>query len=252
MQTDPAMEWRRLTEEYRAMGDEELRNLAADFDDLTDNAKQALRQEMQSRGLGDPASANTASPPATPRPPVTNEPTQRPRSGPTVPDPAFLPEDSVFGLGRGPKIVPDDPDGGSEDDAADPHDYTWKTVLCECETNDEAQHLANALRNAGLDSWVQDSREFGRRYARVLVAADQLDRAQAIAAQPIPQEIVDDSKEEIPEFIEPKCPRCGSDDVVLESVDPENHWRCEQCDAEWSDQAEVAGDEPAKPVDRPT
>ena len=47
MQADPILEWQRLSEHYRAMNDDELRQLAADFADLTDTAQQALRSEMQ-------------------------------------------------------------------------------------------------------------------------------------------------------------------------------------------------------------
>ena len=91
------------------------------------------------------------------------------------------------------------------------------------------------LRQAGIDSWIQQAREFGRRSARVQVAADQLDQARAIVAQTNPQQIVEDEKEEVPEFVEPKCPKCRSDDVVLEGVDPANTWRCEQCEEQWTE-----------------
>ena len=87
----------------------------------------------------------------------------------------------------------------------------------------------------------------GLGYPRVLVAADQLDQARAIAAQPIPQEIVEEEKEEVPEFVEPKCPKCGSDDVVLEGVDPENTWRCEQCYEQWTETSPATADESPKP-----
>jgi formate dehydrogenase maturation protein FdhE len=127
MQTDPPEEWRRLAEEYRQMSDDELRNLADDFANLTEIAQQALSREMRSRNLGDPR-------------------------------------------------VPD-----------------------------------HALK---------------------------------IAAQPIPQQVIDESKEEIPEFLEPTCPKCGSEDVVLEGVDSQNHWRCEACNAEWSDDAELGTPNP--------
>ena len=53
MQADPIAEWQRLTEHYREMSDEELGELACDFDDLTETAQQVLRSEMRSRGLGD-------------------------------------------------------------------------------------------------------------------------------------------------------------------------------------------------------
>ena len=197
------------------MGEGELLNLAEDFDDLTESAKQALRQEMHSRGLGDPQKPSEASYPAPSR--AMDQPPQRMRSASAIDETSIFPTDSVLGnLGRTPKLVPDDADGSIEATEGEPRDYTWKTVLCECETTEEAQHLVEALRNSGLDGWVQGSHEFGRRYARVFVAADQLDQARAIAAQPIPQEIVDDSKLEVPEFVEPKCPKCGAEDPILE------------------------------------
>ena len=233
MQTDPVEEGRRLAEEYREMSDDELRNLADDVADLTETAQRVLRQEIRSRGLGDPDAAKPAQTKFIPQ--ATNAPVQRADAPAAV---------SSVVLGQAPVIVAND-DGNDQEDPG-PHDYTWKTVLCDCESDQEARKLSEALRQAGLDSWVQGSQEFGRRQARVLVAADQLDRAREIVAQPVPQQVGDESNEEAPEFVEPKCPRCGSDDVVLEGVDTQNHWRCEACDTEWSDDAEV---EDLKPAD---
>ena len=71
----------------------------------------------------------------------------------------------------------------------------------------------------------------------MLVAADQLEQARAIAAQPIPQEIIEESKTEVPEFELPVCPKCGAADPVLEGVDPVNTWRCEACGYEWTEPA---------------
>jgi hypothetical protein len=107
------------------------------------------------------------------------------------------------------------------------------------------------LHQAGIDSWLDSpgsrSRYTGSGLAnpRVLVAADQLDQARLIAARPLPQEIVEEEKEEAADFVEPKCPRCGSDDVVLEGVDPENTWRCEQCEEQWTETPPaIAGESP--------
>ena len=55
MQANPFEEWQRLTEHYREKSEEELRELAADFADLTETAQQVLRNEMRKRGLDDPA-----------------------------------------------------------------------------------------------------------------------------------------------------------------------------------------------------
>jgi hypothetical protein len=151
----------------------------------------------------------------------------------------------MLGLGAEmPRLVPDNPETGSGADR--PHEYTWKTPLCQCDRREEAVYLQQALRRAGIESWFNfqghatsyvpsTEHRLGIGSIEVLVAADQLDQARVIAAQPIPQEIVEESKQELPEFVEPKCPKCGSDDVVLEGVDPENTWRCEQCDEQWTE-----------------
>jgi hypothetical protein len=236
MQIDPVQEWQRLTAEYRQKGEVELRELARDYADLTPAAQEVLRSEMRSRGLDDPASTRSA-PPLQSAP---GEPTQAPLALKNAPW-AGSPVDMAFGAigARAPELVPDTPDTGDEIDG--PHEYTWKTLLCECETSDQARQLIEALKQAGIDSWAEGTGLTSRyamsrrNYSRVLVAADQLDQARAIAANSIPQEIVDESKEKVPDFVEPKCPKCGSDDVVLEGVDPANTWRCEQCDEQWTE-----------------
>jgi hypothetical protein len=228
MQADPMLEWQRLSEHYREMNDDELRRLATDFADLTDTAQQALRSEMRSRGLGDAPAPET---------PLTNAPQSNTPSAPATvrvePEPG--PEYPGFYagyFGRMPELVPDGPDGTDDEG---PHDYTWKTVLCDCDTNEQAQELSAALQQAEIESWIQESREFGRRNPRVLVAADQLEQARAIAARPIPPEIVAESQTKVPEFTPPSCPKCGAPDPILEGVDPVNSWKCEQCGQNWSD-----------------
>jgi hypothetical protein len=148
-----------------------------------------------------------------------------------------------------PELVPDEPGGA---DAEGTHDYTWKTVLCDCDTNEQAQELSAALLQAGIENWVQQAREFGRRYPRVLVAADQLDEAHAIAARPIPPEIVAESEAKAPDFTPPSCPNCGAPDPVLEGVDPVNSWECDQCGQKWIDpvpaESTKAGSPPAQPA----
>jgi hypothetical protein len=248
MQIDPAFEFRRLAEEYRAKTDDELVELATDFADLTEPAQQALRQEMQSRRLRDPRAASTENN-AQAGPQTTNAQPQTAYNMSDIREPVLIPTDSV--LGRSPKVVPDEPDSNSDEDTSDLREYTWKTVLCECETTDQVQELAEALRKAGLDSWIQGSHEYGRRYAQVLVAADQLDRAREIAAQPIPPQILDESREEVPEFTPPVCPKCGAGDPVLEGVDPQNTWRCDQCGEQWADPAEVQEEKAVKSGDLP-
>jgi len=249
MQSDPIQEWQRLTEHYRRMSDDELRDLAFDFADLTETARQALRDEMRSRRLGDPEEADSMRLSAAVKPQMTHAPRRNlDGSGIARETTPVLTDSLAVELARSPVLVPDEPDDRGDTDATGSHDYTWKTVLCECDTTEQARELAESLREAGLDSWVQGPREFGLRYARVLVAADQLEQARAIADKPIPPRIIDDSKIEVPEYEPPRCPRCRTEDPVLESVDPVNTWRCEQCGAEWS---ELTGDRASSSAETP-
>ena len=127
---------------------------------------------------------------------------------------------------------------GETDENGQPYEYTWKTLLCECNNKEEATPIRLALDKAGIESWIEGSLA---RYAmdfsnpRILVAADQLDQAREILSMPISQELVEQSKEEIPEFDFPVCPKCGAEDPVLEGADPVNSWLCEECGAQWSD-----------------
>ena len=58
MRIDPSEEWRRLTQLYREMSDEELYELEDDFAGLTEQAQQVLRDEMKTRGLVRPRPAS--------------------------------------------------------------------------------------------------------------------------------------------------------------------------------------------------
>lgn len=193
MQIDPVQEWQRLTAAYREKSPEELRELARDLADLTETAQQALRSEMHSRGMGDPARSEDFS-----------------------------------------------RDIQNEEKSDDVQDFTWKTPLCECESQ-QARQLVRALKQAGIETWTGGpgvyarDKDWGPEMTRITVAADQLEQARQIMEKPIPQDIIDDLNAEVPEYEVPKCPKCGTEDPLLESVEPTNHWHCENCDTEWDD-----------------
>jgi hypothetical protein len=251
MQADPLLEWQTLTAHYRELSDDELRELAGDFNDLTETAQQVLRTEMRSRGLADPEAAS----------PVllaSNAPSAVNASSAAPLPRKFAPEVSasvseraalLFGA-RTPELVPDALSEQDKDDGS--HEYTWKTVLCECDTSGEAWQLSEALKQAGIGSWTENPATYSRyaglglSYPRVLVAADQLEQARVIAAHPIPPEIVEESETEVPEFVPPSCPKCGASDPVLEAVDPANSWKCEQCGERWTESASAAAEQPPK------
>jgi hypothetical protein len=213
MPQDPVEEWRRLTALYSEMGDIEIEELADQINDLTPAAQDVLRDELKKRGIA---------------------------SGPA----ASAPSPDHDGEIHWEKEQDNAAEGDSSEEGAS-RDYTWKVALCRCESLDEAAARSEMLRRARIDSWIQHSGtrfivpwlETGVGDFQINVAADQLDRAQTIAARPIPQDILDELKEQaaIAEFELPTCPKCGAADPILESVEPSNNWLCESCENTWSD-----------------
>jgi hypothetical protein len=218
MQINPVVEWQRLCDLYREKSDEELLELAADCLDLTETAREVLSGEMRKRGLDAPPAENQAR--------AETEP------------PAEAPG-NWRGEAEGGAVGGEDSEGAEE--SAGPHEYTWKTVLCGCDTQEEARQLTEALKRAGIESWIESPGSYSP-YAqlemsspRILVAADRLEEARRIAAQPIAQEIVDQCNRLEPEYEAPVCPQCGAGDPVLEGVDAVNRWRCEACGRRWTE-----------------
>jgi hypothetical protein len=212
MLQSPGEERQRLTEEYARKYDGELEQLAESSSDLTEIARDVLREEMRKRGL-DRAGA---------KPAVMDRPAE------------VGIEDQTWDLAFTSAPPAGSSGAGADDDNA--HDYTWKTYLCECETQEQARQLAEALRRAKIDCWIRGLRGT---YPQVMVAADQLEQARSIANQPIPQAVIDELKaaEENPQAFEmPVCPNCGAQDpLLLAAGDDGNIWLCEACDEEWTD-----------------
>ncbi len=236
MQIDHTQEWLRLTQEYRTKSDEELLELNRDFADLTEVAQQILAAELRSRGLDRKiAEARDAA--------ASKDRLWAKREVSPMHERAAAAMRSDPSHSKSIDPVPDDDGSDAEDDP--PYDYTWKTMFLEGMEYDQAWQIQEVLRRAGIESWLERPGEqsavpfveAGMGDLRVLVAADELDRARAIIANPIPQDIIDESHETVPEFEAPRCPGCGAEDPVLESAEPMNAWKCEICGREWSDAA---------------
>jgi hypothetical protein len=287
MPESPDQEWCRLTAHYAEMWDDELFNIAADYNDLTDTARQVLRDEMRKRKLADPSA-----PPQAPRPgrlyaqgpswapvaPASDDDLQilRRRYGDML-DRELLDEATGYN-----QIVPVAQQALCEEmkrrDLGDPislatecdhthpeslartegeiearlesrrvlhgeeeRDYTWMTPLCDCGFREEAMQRLAMLARARIQ-WRFFDPDRGRADPttarldyRILVPADQLEEALAIIAQPVPQDIIDESRMEAPEFEMPRCPRCQSEEPTLVGTEPSNQWLCESCGNEWSD-----------------
>jgi hypothetical protein len=157
-----------------------LIDLAEDLGNLTDVAHQVLRDEMKKRKLTEPG-GKTAVPP-------DNRP--------------------VFGgWNRAAEKRVSDP-GALFNDSEGPVDYTWKTLLCDCVTSEQVLQVFELLGPAGIEAWSSGpSSYFGSQTARILVAADQLEKAKQIIARPIPQDIADRSREKVEDFEPPTCPK---------------------------------------------
>lgn len=230
MQTDPMTEWQRITAVYRGMYDDELINLAADSEDLTDIARQVLDAELKRRGLGEVAKSGL---------------------GQTPPEPMRERRAALLGnQGGASQIVLDY--RANYDRHSGTIEYTWKTLLCECETLEEAQQLTERLKLAGIDSWIDDPnlmsrfKSFENPRPRVLVAADQLEQARAVAENPIATEAPEGPAATLPsDFVMPVCPRCGAKDPALEGVNPFNSWRCEACGTQWAESEDGSTSAPA-------
>lgn len=231
MYDNPAEDWRALTENYRSMEDAQLCELADDFADLTPTAQQVLRDEMKLRGLGDPQA-----PPAS-RAPLATGNTARALN---CNDSLVIGADSLvdraaiaFGA-RVPDLVPDTQDAQENDAPA--VEYTWKTFLCECDSYEEALQVRETLKRAGIESWIGGTQSYiDAQNLRIDVAADQLDQARLVLESPIPADIVEHSRIDVPEYELPLCPKCGAADPVLENADPVNSWKCDACGEEWTD-----------------
>jgi hypothetical protein len=228
MQIDPIEERQRITGVYSRMYDDELINLVADKEGLTEVARQVLDDELKRRGLGDLSKA---------------VPSQK------EPEPKLERRAALLGnQGGAPQIVLD---YRSTQMGEAPLEYTWKTLLCECESMEQARQLSEVLRRAGIDNWI-DTPGAGSHYRglefpnpRVMVAADQLEQARAVAANPIPAEIIEDSTAPVADFNMPRCPHCGAQDPALEGANPFNSWRCEACGNQWIETDENQAPDPA-------
>ena len=225
---DIVTEWQRLTKYYSERNDEELLELAADFEGLTEVAQGVLRDELKRRALPPPEkiSAQLSS-------------KRREKSKGASPGKAS----DLFGDSNLNPILPQEEEETEESSVSD---YTWKVVLCECNEREDAADLMTALEGAGIESWFDESgpslplRPYG---PRVLVAADDIEAAQQVMQRPISQDIRDQTRTPIPDFETPNCTKCGALDPLLESVDPANSWFCENCGARWSEPVRGAPEE---------
>ncbi len=117
MKPDQFEESQRLTSLYSEMGEIEIRELAAGIEDLTEVAKQVLRDELKKRGMSGDASAVRSA----------------------------RPKESGVGIRRRFKR----PNGRMRATMTSRAEFTWKTRLCECNTSEEATGTRVDIEESG-------------------------------------------------------------------------------------------------------
>jgi rubrerythrin len=126
----------------------------------------------------------------------------------------------------------------SEDELADLRAYA-ELAPAECtfefEEGPGASAAYLALTEAGIDSVVlaSSSANFGLRGPRVVVAPQDAERAAAILSHPLAERFRSEAEQAPEEFDLPRCPACGSEETLLESAEPVNEWRCDDCGKTW-------------------
>lgn len=122
----------------------------------------------------------------------------------------------------------------TEDDLADMRSYA-ELAPAECIFDFESERIASAayyaLTAEGIEAIVvSPSRANG---PRVVVKPKDAERASEIFSAAPSEALTDETAAASAEYDIPHCPACGSEEIVLESVDPVNQWLCEACGHMW-------------------
>jgi hypothetical protein len=113
-------------------------------------------------------------------------------------------------------------------------------IVGEYDTVNEAKLAGYVLDLAGVRAVMVDGNgQFDLRLPFVRVAPEDAEKADAILAQPISEEVRADwqATQELPDFEVPPCPHCSCQEVLLEAFEPNNQWLCEECGHRWDDPA---------------
>ncbi len=129
----------------------------------------------------------------------------------------------------------------SEEDLSDMRAYA-ASAPAECIFDFEDERAVTAayyaLTAEGIEAIVVSGMSGGarpdRQGPRVVVTPKDAERAAAILSQPSAEEL---KEEAFAGFDLPKCPVCGGAETLLESVDPVNQWRCDQCGHSWLEES---------------
>jgi len=113
-------------------------------------------------------------------------------------------------------------------------------ALCECDTYEEAEFVCFILGEQDVYSVVrQNLGTTDLRLPQVLIAPDHMEKARRVLSSAdttaLRPQFEAESAIASKDFVPPNCPRCSSEELLLESVDPTNTWVCERCGTTWQD-----------------
>ena len=125
----------------------------------------------------------------------------------------------------------------SEDDLSDMRTYA-ESAPAECIFDFEDERAVTAayyaLTAEGIEAIVvSGGAQPDKRGLRVVVTPKDAERSAAILSRPSAEELKAETEEAFAGFDLPKCPACGGAEILLESVDPVNQWRCDHCGHSW-------------------
>jgi hypothetical protein len=129
----------------------------------------------------------------------------------------------------------------SEDELADMRVYA-ESAPAECIFDFEDERAVTAayyaLEGDGIEAIVvSGGARPDQRGPRVVVTPKDAERAAAILSRPSAEGLKAETEEAFAGFDLPKCPSCGGVETLLESVDPVNQWRCDQCGHAWLEES---------------
>jgi hypothetical protein len=130
----------------------------------------------------------------------------------------------------------------TDDDLRDMRTYAASAPE-ECIFDFEDERAASAayyaLTREDIDAIVvsPSSAKFENRGPRVVVTPKDAARAAAILSRPSADELRSETEDTLEGFTLPCCPACGGAETMLESVDPVNQWRCDQCGHTWLEES---------------
>jgi hypothetical protein len=126
----------------------------------------------------------------------------------------------------------------TDEDLSDMRAYA-EFAPAECIFDFEDERAASAayyaLTGVGIEAIVVSpgGAKFDNRGPRVVVTPKDAERAAAILSEPSTDKLTAETQETPEEFALPECPACGGEETLLESVEPVNQWRCDDCGHTW-------------------